>query len=197
MLTRREALKGIVAVPLAAAVPAVAVAEALPVAEPLAPLLAWAHDIRYGDYRSTIIARTAEEAHQFMIAEHYDCDLADDCPRRTYGSKDECTCEDCGCDDCGMSSVEREPKLDAAAASGSIEIEDYHAAGWGMVCNRCGGEPMGGDWEVVGGDPVCNDCMTFEDWDAVNPKYAAELREDDRINAMTDEEYDREFSKQT
>lgn len=195
MLTRREALKGIAAVPLVAAMPAAAVAATLPIAEPLAPLLAWAHDVNYGDYRTTVIARTVEEAHRLMIDEHFDCDLVEDCPRRIYGNEDECVADDCSCADCGLSSVEREPALDAAAARGSIEIEDYHAAGWGYVCDRCGGEPGGHDWQPVDSLPVCDDCMTLPEWDVVNPRRAAELREDARVDTLTDEEYEREFSK--
>ena len=197
MLSRREALKGIVAAPLASALPVAAVAGVLPVAEPVAPMLAWAFDIRYGDYRDTVIAATKEEAHARMIAEHFDCDLDDKCPRRTLGIEDECTIEDCNCTDCGLSSVEREPRLDAAASRGEITMDDYRSAGWGMVCNRCGGEPMGGDWEVVEGSPVCNECMTLGEWDVVNPKYAAELREDARIEAMTDEEFEAYKAAQT
>ena len=187
MLTRREALKGIAAVPIAASMPTATVA--LPATEPVAPLLAWAFDIRYGDYRDTVIAATKDEAHARMIAEHFDGDLADDCPRRILGSEDECAIEDCQCTDCGLSSVDREPRLDCAASRGEITMDDYRSAGWGMVCNRCGGEPMGGDWEVVDCDPVCNDCMTIKDWQAVNPKYAAELLEEQRIEAMTDDEF--------
>jgi hypothetical protein len=32
--------------------------------------------------------------------------------------------------------------------------------------------------------------MTLGEWDVVNPKHAAELREDARIEAMTDEEFE-------
>jgi len=152
-------------------------------------MLAWAFDIKHGDYRDTCIAPTAEEAHAIMISERYDCDLADNCPRRTHGSTEECAEADCGCADVCMSEVEREPKLDAAAARGVITIDDYAGAGWGYVCDRCGGEPMGGDWEPIDGVAVCNDCTTIEEWRRIRPAYAAELEEDARIDAMTDAEY--------
>lgn len=173
MLTRREALLGMAAVPVAAAIPSAVGPVA---ADAATPLLAWAHDVSSGDYRTTVIARTAEEAHRLMIEEHYDSDLADDCPRRIHGSTDECQSAECGCD-FGVSCVEREPALDTAAARGSIELEDYHAAGWGYVCDRCGGEASGWDWQPVGGFPVCDYCMTVDDWQVVNPERAAELRE--------------------
>lgn len=196
MQTRRDILRGSAAVVAASTLPAVSIgavafAEAIPAPTPPAPpMLAWSFDIRHGDYRSTVIAPDAETAHALMIDEHFDCDLADDCPRRVYGNKDECTAEDCNCSDSGMDEVRREPLLDAAAARGDITIEDYEDAGWGYVCDRCGGEPMGGDWHSVEHVAVCNDCITIEEWKVINPKHAAELEEDALIDGMTDEEFD-------
>lgn len=194
MTTRRDFLAGASAVAAASVLPLPMSATVVaPSAAPVAPpMLAWAFDISHGDYRSTVIAPTKAEAHAAMINEYFECDLDERCPRRVHDSEDECTMEDCGCTDSGMSSVEREPSLDAAAARGSIEIDDYHRAGWGYVCDRCGGEPVGGDWEVVDGVPVCNDCMTLDEWRVVNPKYAAEMEEEARLDALTDEEYERE-----
>ncbi len=195
MRTRRDILRGGAATAAATLLPAVpvgavAIAEAAPVAAPAAPpMYAWAFDIRHGDYRATVIAPDAPSAHAQMIDEYYDCDLADDCPRRIYGNTDECEVEDCNCGDSGMGKVERDKHLDAAAARGEITVEDYHAAGWGYVCNRCGGEPMSGDWEPVAGDPVCRDCITLDEWKQINPEYAAELEEDALIDGMTDEQF--------
>lgn len=192
MQTRRGILKGgatVAAVATMPAVPVGVVAFAETVAAPSAPMLAWSFDICCGDYRSTVIAPDASTAHALMIDEHFDCDLADDCPRRVYGNEDECAVEDCGCRDSGMDKVRREPRLDAAAARGDITVEDYAKAGWGYVCDRCGGEPGGGDWEPVHGRAVCNDCITIDEWWKINPKYAAELEEDAKIDAMTDDEF--------
>lgn len=190
MQTRRDVIRGGAAIVAATLVPAVPVGVvALAEAAPAAPMLAWAFDIRGGDYRSTVIAPNAKTAHAMMIDEHFDCDLADDCPRRIYGNKAECTVDDCNCDDSGMGQVERDKHLDAAAARGEITIEDYHAAGWGYVCARCGDEPMGGDWEPVDGDPVCNDCITIDEWRKINPKHAAELEQDALLDGMTDEQF--------
>ncbi len=195
MTTRRDFLTSAGAVALASTLPSVPVTVVpAAVAPPSTPMLAWSFDIKHGDYRDTVIAATKEEAHAKMIAEHFD-DLADNCPRLTLGNHDECTCEDCGCTENGMSSVEREPRLDKAAARGQITMDDYRSAGWGMVCDRCGGEPHGGDWEVVDSVAVCNDCMTIDEWRVVNPEYAAELVEDARIDAMSDDEYNREFGE--
>ena len=165
----------------------VALAEAAPVVA--RPMLAWAFDVRHGDYRSTVIAATRKEAHALMIAEHFD-EVDENCPRNDPDSEDECTIEECGCVDSGMSTVEREPNLDEAAARGDITIEDFHEAGWGYVCDRCGGEPRGWDWHPVGGAPVCDDCITIEEWRVINPKHAAELEEDARLDAMTDAEFE-------
>ena len=197
MTTRREFLASAGAAAAASVLPLpAAAAYVAPVAAPVAPpMLAWAFDIRGGDYRATVIAATPEEAHAAMIAEHFDCDLHDDCPSRVYGNDAECELEDCCCQDVGMDKVYREPNLDAAAQRGSIEIEDYAKAGWGYVCDRCGGEPGGGDWQPIGGVAVCDDCITIEEWRAINPKYAAEREEQARLDAMTDEEYEREFGK--
>jgi hypothetical protein len=62
---------------------------------------------------------------------------------------------------------------------------DWIRAGMGSVCSRCDNECGGmGDARVVKVDRkeevVCEDCMTISDWEQVNPKYAAELREDER-----------------
>lgn len=199
MTTRRDFLASIGATAVASAVPsavhaATTAAVAIPTILPAPPMLAWAFDIKHGDYRDTCIAATAQEAHAEMINQWFDSDLADNCPRRVYGNTDECTSEDCNCQDCGMDEVKREPLLDTAAARGAITIADYHCAGWGYVCDRCGGEPGGGDWEPVDGLPVCDDCITIEEWGAINPEYAAELREDARVDAMTEAEYEAEFS---
>lgn len=192
MVSRRDVLKGGAAV----AVSAMPVAQVIPVPSspaPATPMLAWSFDIRHGDYRDTVIAATKAEAHAAMIADHYDCELHDECPRRMPDSEAECTHEDCECGDLGVSEVSREPRLDKAAARGQITIDDYCSAGWGYVCHRCGGEPLGGDWEAVGGEAACHDCMTIEEWRTINPAYAAELEEGARIDAMTDEQYEREI----
>jgi hypothetical protein len=193
-MRRRDFLASSGAAALAATAPPIMAMAVQPAAAaPAPPMLAWAFDVRYGEYRDTVVAATADDAHARMIAEHFDCDLNANCPRRTRTSQDDCVHEDCCCSEVGMSDVERVPNLDAAAARGEITLTDYQSAGWGMVCIRAGCEPMGGDWEVVDGEAVCNECMTIEEWRAVNPEHAAELIEDARVDALTDEEYEREF----
>lgn len=176
MTTRREFLKGAGTAAAVAVMPVAFPQVAVPAVA--AKQLAWSFDIAHGDYSATVIAETADDAHAQMIYEHFDVDLADDCPRRMHGNDDECTAEDCNCQDSGISNVKREPRLDAAAARGDITIEDYYRAGWGYQCARCGDESSEGDWRPIDGMAVCHECTTVDEWRRIDPDRAAELEED-------------------
>ena len=54
------------------------------------------------------------------------------------------------------------------------------ALGWQHYCDRCHYDQCG-DWQIVGEEAVCNDCMELEDWAAVNPKYHAKLLEEQQL----------------
>lgn len=86
------------------------------------------------------------------------------------------TCGD-GCDYCEIADsiqAERLPRwdgLDRPPNNG-----DWLDAGMGAYCNRCGYETdpdCGG--RNVNGDAVCEDCMTIEDWEQIDPEHAEEL----------------------
>lgn len=55
---------------------------------------------------------------------------------------------------------------------------DWLHANMGTLCDRCDCETHSEDGHAVGKEAVCEDCMTVEDWDIVDPEYAAELRAD-------------------
>lgn len=47
-------------------------------------------------------------------------------------------------------------------------------------CARCDAPVYAdddGSVQLVDGKPVCDDCMTLDDWDIVDPEFAAELRD--------------------
>ena len=53
---------------------------------------------------------------------------------------------------------------------------DWLRAGMGHICDRCGYETASDDGEPIGDIAVCHSCMTVDDWEAIDPEYAAELR---------------------
>lgn len=63
---------------------------------------------------------------------------------------------------------------------------DWLRAGMGHTCDRCGFETASDDGQAVGDKAICNDCMTIEDWQLVDPEYAQELREEELAEAIWD-----------
>ena len=134
-----------------------------------APLPAWAVGTP-GDWDWHAISAPTERAAKLLWCEE------------TVGAD---TCEggpviadNCRCDFCqAFSSIEaqRRPEWDGKGVTvGDI---DWFESGFGTYCARCSYETDSGDGgHFVNGKAICIDCMAQEDWEVVDPEYAAEMR---------------------
>lgn len=172
-ISRRAALGlavGAVAAPL---LPSIAAAEAPATLYPI-----WAVGIEdYPNWRM-IAAQSLERAVQ-LFKEDEGGGLCEGCDGLRCAELD----PDGECEHAGVTGNAISPKCVAPCDSeGDIGADkaDMKNAGWTHNCDRCGYDTPD-DWDIVGDEAVCNECMTIEDWDAVNPKYAAELREEQQI----------------
>jgi hypothetical protein len=96
---------------------------------------------------------------------------SDECENGTPISE-ACDCEVCS--QIGGIDAERKPQLDGKQ---EITPGDWLRVGSGHICSRCSYETYadsGG--HAVGPEAVCEDCMTTDDWEIVDPERAAELR---------------------
>lgn len=69
--------------------------------------------------------------------------------------------------------------VDTEGDIGATKV-DMKNAGWTHNCDRCHYDTPQ-DWEIVGDEAVCADCMTIEDWEIVDPQHATELREEAEV----------------
>ena len=162
-LNRREILIGAGAVAAAARLPAVAEA-----ATPAEVIPAWAVGTP-GEFNwQHVIARTAEEAKSIFRAEW--------CVDSCEGEIDH-SCGDCdGCAESIWDELVAERKSIWDGINDPTPA-DWLRAGYGTNCSRCGYETHPEeDGRPVGDEAVCEQCMTLEDWEIVDPERAAELR---------------------
>jgi len=157
------------------AVPAAVVAAHLPASCPPAdaaalvpPMPSWAVGTPDGWDWLPIKAETAREARLQWVCEqigHDDCES---------GEPPDCDCE--RCEKFRASEVRRVEEWDGAEI-GVGSPQWFDAGLWGH-CSRCGYEMGTNDnGEIVGAEPVCHECMSVDDWEAVDPERAEELRE--------------------
>jgi hypothetical protein len=145
-----------------APIPAAAVA---PVA---APLPAWTVGTS-GEFDWQMVRALTEKDARLLWASDF---TGDDACEDGGPPKDDCECDLCSKFRCAeVNRVEQWDSLD------EVKPADWLRVGFGHVCSRCGYETFreeGG--KAVGDEAVCEECMTVEDWDAVDPERAAELR---------------------
>lgn len=172
--SRRELLIG-------AGAGAVALAPALPATPAVAaPTLypIWAVGIEdYPNWRM-IAAETLERAIQ-LFKEDEGGGLCEDCDGLRCAEID----PDGECEHAGVTGNAISPKCVAPCESeGDIGADkaDMKNAGWTHNCDRCGYDTPE-DWEIVGDEAVCHECMEIDDWESVNPKHVAELRQEREI----------------
>lgn len=145
----------------AAAAPVAAVAKA--------PLPTWIVGTP-GEWDHEIIrAATREAAIRFRAEE---CD-ADEDDEPTEGG----FCECCACTDAAGYEATRVPQWDGRPVK-SIGSGDWLQVAFAANCERCSHETDHDTGYNVAGKAVCEDCMTLEDWDIVDPELAAEKRAD-------------------
>lgn len=80
-------------------------------------------------------------------------------------------CEGCSFNDCacyGSREIQRKPIFDQYGSTEEIPLEAYLNDLWAMQCQQCApclnvDEVCGpGDWQVVGGRALCNECADLE-----------------------------------
>lgn len=170
-VSRRDVLTMAAGAVVAANLPAAQ--PALPVQPPPTP--AWAVGSP-GEWNWRHIVARTEHAARRMFA----CD----------GCRDECDHDEMveGCEFCALAT---DPDLEAKRVTewdgkGDTDAADWLNAGFGYICDRCGGEPSADDAQVVDGVCVCDECMTLEDWDKANPGHARELRAEQANEMLAD-----------
>lgn len=175
--SRRELLIGAGAVAIAPALPATP-AVAAPTLYPI-----WAVGIEdYPNWRM-IAAETLGRAIQ-LFKEGEGGGLCEGCDGLRCAEID----PDGECEHAGVTGNAINPKCVAPCESeGDIGADkaDMKNAGWTHNCDRCGYDTPE-DWEIVGDEAVCHECMEIDDWEGVNPKYAAELRQEREIEFWED-----------
>ena len=97
------------------------------------------------------------------------------CTKQMRGN--ECLCEHC----LMMESINvqrREAWDGKQVKTGGAE---WYQGGYGTLCSRCSYETYqdGDNGKVIDAKIVCGECLTIEDWEKIDPEYAAELRGDD------------------
>lgn len=172
-VSRRTLLGGVAAAAVAPHLPAMAAA-----APPSTLYPIWAVGIEdYPNWRM-IAAESLERAIQLFKSDEGG-GLCEGCDGLRCAELD----PDGECEHAGVTGNAISPKCVAPCDSeGDIGADkaDMKNAGWTHNCDRCGYDAPS-DWEIVGDEAVCDECMNLEDWDLVNPKYAAELREEQQI----------------
>lgn len=174
-LSRRDALRlGAAAIVATVVPPPASAVAATPASE---PMVSWIVGTP-GEYDwQRVWARTEESAIRKYIAEHgagATCNAAEG----ELAVGEECDCEHCHI--LRSVEVERRPEWDNKE---NITDVDWLSIGWGTFCARCDGETSVDCSYAVGGNVICDACMTFEDWDVINPEIAAELRAEAEANA--------------
>jgi len=113
-----------------------------------------------------IIAKTAEKAERIFRDENCEFECEEGSP--------------CGeCYGCTMEVIaERKPILDGIV---NPTPADWLRAGSGTYCSRCSYETSPEEnGHPVADEAVCEECMTIADWDVIDPKHAADLREEEK-----------------
>jgi hypothetical protein len=181
MTTRRELLKGAVAVVASAVVapPLAIISAASESVAPTAadPLLAFMVGTPGEHDGMHVMARSLEDAFKIWGENQYHLAGTDECEQcfdKEHPDRG-CTCDP-------TYYAKRFPKWDNLGHEATPA--DWLRAGHGYICDRCGNEGGFGDGYVVEGDAVCIDCMTLDDWKTEDPELYAEL-----IDEMLTEEY--------
>lgn len=166
-ISRREALSLGAGAFACVAIPAGSALAAAPVIEPVTT--SWLVGSTDGEWDwQHIVAKTEELARREWATEY----SSGKCECGTEHYPDPGDCDFC----CAIarSDVRRIPEWDGkdAASRG-----DWIRAGMGCWCSRCENETYGeANGHAIGDEAVCEECMTIEDWEIVDPEYAAELK---------------------
>lgn len=171
-ISRREALKlGAASIAATVAAPAAFVDEAIATPAPRLPAFVVGTP---GEFDWIFVrAATAEAAKRAWLDENGHC-------HKDHCEADECACK--GWDEADACEHCFAPDIDAERAESLDEVDnptpgDWIRAGFGHTCSRCSYETCGdAGGQGVGDEAVCGDCMTLDDWDAIDPAHAAELR---------------------
>ncbi len=159
-MNRRELLLGSTALIISANIPAIEI-----LAKPEV-IPAWGVGTP-GEFNwQHIIARTSEIAELIFRKENVEFECEEDAP--------------CGeCYGCTLEVIaERKPVWDGIV---NPTPADWLRAGFGTYCSRCGYEAYPeNDSHPVVDEAVCEECMTIADWDVIDPKHAADLREEEK-----------------
>jgi hypothetical protein len=179
-LNRRQLMIGAAVSAVAATVPVSAA-----VATPAPPLLGWAVGQEDKLNWKLIFAESRTEAIREWATLEYGSECCEDCGRNfvTGAIDPEHDDEDCTCR-CFELHVNREKHLDKYAGAEKVPESAKYAAGWVMECDRCGyghdsAFPAYDHGRMLDDDTyVCDECITLDEWKAIDPEYHAELIED-------------------
>ena len=164
MLTRRFILAAAAATAAASSLPAGAAAPPPPSAPPM-PCWIVGTD---GDFNFQIVRAATREQAIRLLAEEESGLTACECREEPFGR--------C-CDLCRYASRDayRAEHFDTIAAPSAA---DWLRAGLAHTCSRCDYETFNDTGWAVGDEAICEECMTVEDFDVVDPARAAEMREE-------------------
>lgn len=181
--TRREFLALTGGAVAASALPPSAVAA--PVATPAPPPLFPAWEVGTEDWPNwrVIYAETEARAKQ-IFREESGGGICEGCDGIRCAELDpDGECENSSIEARGISEKVLTPKPFEGDAGADKPM--MKALGWWHHCDRCHYDEAT-DWEIVGDEAVCGDCMELEDWATVNPKYHAQLLEEQQLEFWED-----------
>lgn len=165
-MSRREVLIGAAAVGAAVSLPAVAGGTAWTTP----PMPAWSVGTP-GEWDWQVIKAATE--HEAKIAWLSDMHSIEPCEKCAGHPVEGCECE--AAEYMSGIDADRRPEWDGKTVVAGDAT--WFSAGLGAYCGRCGSEAFRDDGgRAVKAEVVCEDCMTIEDWDVVNPERAAEMR---------------------